>query len=98
MEFSELTLREVIEKLDTFAPAKIIFNGIVLYNDYDDDMIEIENGVYGENKLPIEVIPDRLWQFDKYIVSSIDIKIVMHHHSVITIQGEYSSKGSIVYD
>lgn len=89
MEISERTLREVIEKLDTFAPVKIIFNGIVLYNDYDEDMIEIEEGVWGETKLPIDVIPDRLWQFDKYIVTSLSIEIVQHHHSVVKMYGKY---------
>lgn len=89
MEVSEITIRQAIEKLDTFCPIKIIFNGIVLYNDYDEDMIEIEDGVWGENKLPIDVIPDRLWQFDKYIVTDINIKIVQHHHSVVTMQGKY---------
>ena len=89
MKCSEITLREAIKKLNTFAPIKIIFNNIVLYNDYDEDMIEIEEGVWGENKLPIEVIPNRIWQFDKYIVFDIKIEIVDHHHSVVAMQGEY---------
>ena len=52
-------------------------------------MIEIEEGVWGENKLPIEVIPNRIWQFDKYIVFDIKIEIVDLHHSVVAMQGEY---------
>lgn len=92
MKCSEITLRQAIEKIDAFSPVKIIFNNIVLYNDYDEDMIEIEDGVFGENKLPIDVIPDRLWQFDKYIVTSLNIEIVQHHHSVVTMQGEYQNE------
>ena len=89
MTCSEITLREAIEKLDTFSPVKIVFNGIILYNDYDENVIEIEDGVYGENRLPIDVVPNRLWQFDSYVVTSINIEIVEFHHSVITMQGEY---------
>lgn len=89
MKCSEINLREAIEKLDTFSPVKIVFNGIVLYNDYDEDIIEIEDGVYGENRLPIDVVPNRLWQFDNYVVTSINIEIVEFHHSVVTMQGEY---------
>lgn len=89
MKISEITLREAIEKLDIFCPVKIIFNDIVLYNDYDEHMLEIEDGVWGENKLPIDVIPDRLWQFDKYIVTSLNIEIVDHHHSVVKMYGKY---------
>lgn len=92
MKISEVTLREAIEKLDVFCPIKIIFNGVVLYNDYDDDMVEIEDGVWGENRLPIDVIPDRIWQFDRYVVSSLNIEIVDYHHSIVTMQGEYRSE------
>ena len=89
MTYSEITLREAIEHVDTFRPVKIVFNGIILYNDYGEDVIEIEDGVYGEVRLPMDVIPDRLWQYDKYVVTSINIEIVDFHHSVVTMQGEY---------
>lgn len=89
MTYSEINLLEAIEYIDKFSPVKIVFNGIILYNDYDENMVEIEDGVYGEDKPPMDVIPDRLWQFDKYIVTSINIEIVEFHHSVITMQGEY---------
>ena len=50
MTNSELTLRDAIERLEeSFAPVKIIFNGVVLYNDYDSNA-EVEAGIYGENK------------------------------------------------
>lgn len=89
MTCSEISLREAIECVDKFCPVKIVFNGIILYNDYDENMVEIENGVYGEDKPPMDVIPDRLWQYDKYVVTSINIEIVEFHHSIVTIQGEY---------
>ena len=88
MKCSEITLREAIERADVFCPIKIIFNGIVLYNDYDSD-VEVEDGVYGEVKVPMNVVPDRIWQFDKYIVTSMNIEIVEFHHSILTMQGEY---------
>lgn len=78
---SEITLREAIEYVDKFCPVKIVFNGVILYDDYDDE----------EDEHIMDVVPDRLWQFDKYIVTSINIEIVEFHHSVITIQGEYKS-------
>ena len=89
MKNSEITLREAIEYVDKFSPVKIVFNGIILYNDYGEDVIEIEDGVYGENRLPIDIVPNRLWQFDNYVVTSINIEIVEFHHSVVTMQGEY---------
>ena len=89
---SEISLREAIKYADKFCPIKIIFNGIVLYNDYDEDTIEIEDGIYGEDKLPMDVVTDRLWQFDNYIVNSINIKIVKFHHSIIELFGVYSPK------
>lgn len=82
MKCSEITLREAIESSDIFCPIKIIFNSIVLYNDYDGD-------ADGETEVPLNVIPDRIWQFDKYIVTSMNIEIVEFHHSIITMQGEY---------
>lgn len=82
MKCSEITLREAIKGSDIFFPIKIIFNGIVLYNDYDGD-------ADGEMETPLNIIPERIWQFDKYIVTSMNIEIVEFHHSILTIQGEY---------
>lgn len=79
MKNSEITLREAIEKAEVFCPVKIIFNGIVLYDDYD----------YDENEAPMNVVPHRIWQFDKYIVTSVNIEIVEFHHSILAMQGEY---------
>ena len=64
----------------------------ILYNDYDENVIEIEEGVYGEDKLPMDVVADRLWQFDNYIVNSINIEIVDFHHSIVELFGVYSPK------
>ncbi len=91
MSNGKLTLRGAIEKTAAFCPIKIIFNGIVLYNDYDSE-VKIEEGVYGEVGTPIDVIPNRIWQFDKYIVNSINIEIIEFHHSIIAIQGEYQEE------
>ena len=88
MSYGQLTLRGAIEKTSAFCPVKIIFNGIVLYNDYDSD-IETENGMCGETVAPIDVVPNRIWQFDKYVVNSINIEIVEFHHSIVYIDGEY---------
>ena len=81
MKCSEINLREAITSIKDFLPVKIIFNGVVLYNDYDGDEEESDT--------PLNLIPDRIWQFDKYIVTSINIKIVDFHHSIVTIRGEY---------
>ena len=91
MSNCELTLRGAIEKISVFAPVKIIFNGIILYNDYDSD-VEVNEGLCGETDMPINVIPNRIWQFDKYIVNSIDIEIVEFHHSIVFMQGEYQEE------
>lgn len=88
MKQSEITLIEAIAMLKAFAPIKITFNNIVLYNDYDSE-IEVEPGLFGENKAPLEVIPERLWQAKDYIVTDITISIVQHHHSVVKLRGRY---------
>lgn len=88
MKQSEITLIEAIAMLRAFAPVKILFNDIVLYNDYDSE-IEIEPGLWGENKTPLEVLPERLWQAKDYIVTDINVSIVQHHHSIVRLRGRY---------
>ena len=88
MNCSEITLREAIKYVDHFCPIKITFNDVVLYNDYDSD-VEIKEGFYGENRPTPDVISDRLWQFDRYIVTSLSIEIVDFHHSIVKMRGEY---------
>ena len=85
---SEITLIEAVAMLRAFAPIKITFNDIVLYNDYDSE-IEVEPGLFGENKTPLEIIPERLWQAKDYIVTGISITIVQHHHSIVKLRGRY---------
>lgn len=85
MGHSEITLREAIEKVDCFCPVKIIFNGVALYDDYDGE----------EESVPLKVVPNRIWQFNKYIVTSINIDVVEFHHAIISMQGEYRSEVNI---
>ena len=95
MKCSELTLYDVIKYVDRFCPVKIIYNGTVLYNDYDSNMVidRTEDGepLYGEIMPPMCVVPDRIQPIDKYIVTSLNIDIVDFHHSVVTIQGKYNA-------
>lgn len=88
MRQSEITLIEAIAMLSAFAPIKISLNGIVLYNDYDSD-IEIEPGVYGEVKRPLEVLTERLWQAKDYVITDIKISIVEFHHAIVDMRGRY---------
>ena len=89
MKQSEITLIEVIAGLRAFSPIKITLNDIVLYNDYNSE-VEIEPGVFGENKRPSEVIPERLWQAKDYVITDIKISIVHHHHCVVNLRGYYA--------
>lgn len=88
MKQSEITLIETVAMLKAFAPIKIMFNDIVLYNDYDSE-IEVEPGLFGENRPPLEVIPERLWQAKDYIVTDINISIVQYHHCIVKLKGRY---------
>lgn len=88
MKCSEITLYDAIRYANSFCPVKIIFNDMVLYNDYDSE-VEIEEGLYGEILPPLAVIADRIRKFEKSIVMSINIEIVDFHHSVVTMYGEY---------
>ena len=88
MKCSEITLYDAIEYVDSFCPVKIIFNDMVLYNDYDSE-VEIEEGLYGEITTPLDAIPHRIRKFAKSIVASINIEIVDFHHSIVIMHGEY---------
>lgn len=87
MKVSELTLEEILPHINNFAPIKVTFNDIVLYNDYNSTY-EIMPGIYGEEKPLLAVVPLRIRDFNQSIVSSIDIEIVDFHHSIVKIQGE----------
>ena len=88
MKQSEITLIEALSMLDSFTPIKISLNGIVLYNDYDSE-VEIQPGVYGEVKPWQDVVMKRLWQSKDYIITDINISVVQHHHSIISMRGRY---------
>ena len=87
MKCSEKTLYDAIKYVNSFCPVKIIFNDMVLCNDYDSE-VEIEEGLYGEIAPFLSVVPDRIRNFEKSIVTSIEIEIVDFHHSIVTMQGE----------
>ena len=91
MLISEITLEEIIKDIEVFCPIKVSFNGIVLYNDYDSDIVADEvNGdkIYGELYPLSKVAPSRMRDFKDYLVTSMQIKIVDFHHSIIDIQGK----------
>ena len=76
---SEITFFEAVQKIQDFLPVKILFNGIVLYDDWEWD----------EDLAPTwDLLSDRLWQADKYIVDKINIEIVDFHHSIISMKGK----------
>ena len=69
---SELTFGELTENL---AWIKIIYNGEVIYNDYDrEETVESVRGIEEAYK-------------DK-IVYRMDVRIVDWHHCILTIRGE----------
>lgn len=82
---TELTLREAIEIIEPFCPIKITFNGIELFNDYDDVDYSLEQ--FDKEKDFIDLLADRLWRFDDYLVTSLNIKIVQFHHAIVEMEG-----------
>ena len=79
MEHSGITVVEAIKGLkEPFFPIKITFNGIVLYNDYEDD----------EAVSVLEAVEGRLQHFENYSVTSMNIEVVGFHHSIVNLFGE----------
>ena len=81
---------EVLDDLRVFAPIKICFNGVELYNDYNSKD-EIEPGVFGEIVPYMIAMPMRLkTALDKYnvYVNKLDIHVIHHHHSIVYLYGE----------
>ena len=76
---SEITLIEALSMLEPFSPVRITFNGVLLYDDYD----------YDETASVEEVLSERLWKAESYIVTDIKIKIVEFHHSIVELCGRY---------
>ena len=93
MKQTEITLDAALKIVDEFCPIKVTFNNCVLYNDYDDEVpkgIDADGDLcYGEVLPPMKVIPERLHMYNSYVVTSIKIQIVQHHHSVIYLKGYY---------
>lgn len=87
MKCSELTLIKAISMVDIFLPVKILYNDEVLYNDYDSE-VEIDEELYGEEYPPMKIVPFRIRGYENKIVTSIEIEIVDHHHSIVRIKGE----------
>ena len=76
---SEITFFEAVQKIQDFLPVKILFNSVVLYDDWEWD----------EDLAPTwDLLSDRLWQADKYIIDKINIEIVDFHHSIIHMKGK----------
>ncbi len=89
---SEITLSELIDKLGSLDPVKIVYNNKELYNDYDSKTVSkvLDDGekIYGE-LLPYKInIPSKFPELLNKKVYKIDIEILMHHHSIINIIGE----------
>ena len=98
MKQTEITLDAALKIIDEFCPIKVTFNNIFLYNDYDD---EVPRGIdadgelcYGEVQPPMKVIPERLHMYKNYVVTSIKIDIVQHHHSIVHLKGHYDAEAA----
>ena len=94
LKHTQRPILEVLNDLRFLAPIKICFNDKVLYNDYDSNE-EIEPGIYGELWPPLDIVPVRLkTALDKYevLVTSLDIRIVHHHHCIVYMYGDKIEK------
>lgn len=78
MKRSEITLREAINMTEIFYPVKVVYDDIVLYDDYDSN----------EQFSPLIAIPVRMRGIENLIVADIHIEFVDLHHSIITLKGE----------
>ena len=89
---SEITLSDLLDKLDSLSPVLITYNNKELYNDYNSKTVikVLDNGVkiYGE-LLPYKInIPYKFPELLNKKVYKINIEIVEHHHSIVNITGE----------
>lgn len=99
---TEVTLEAALQAITGLNPIKVTFNNVVLYNDFDD---VVPNGVdaagttvYGEVHPPQVVIPKRLYRYSEYVVTSINIRIVEHHHCVVSFTGRHDPKAALNKD
>lgn len=74
---SELSLISAIERTDKLLPIKIVFNDTVIYDDYERD----------EELTPLYAIPNRIKEFEDYVVTDIHVRVVQFHHSIIHMTG-----------
>lgn len=79
---SEISIIDALSMLDSFAPVKIIFNDIILYNDYD-------GAECGESSTWQDVLLSRLWRAKNYVVTDINIRVVSFHHAIVSMRGKY---------
>ena len=89
------SILEVLDKVYSFLPVKICFNGFELYNDYDSRH-ESEPGIFGEQLPPEKVVPERLkTALDNYdvTVNKLEIIMVHGHHSLVYMYGNKVKKG-----
>ena len=89
---SEITLSDLLDKLDSLGPVLIIYNNKELYNDYNSKTVikVLDNGVkiYGE-LFPYNIkIPSKFPELLNKKVYKINIEVVEHHHSIVNITGE----------
>ena len=89
---SEIELWELIKKLDSLNPIKIVYNKKELYNDDDSkkviEVLEDGGKICGERLPPDIAISIRHPELLNKLVYSIKIDIVLHHHSIVVIKGE----------
>ncbi len=96
---TEVTLEAALQAIKGLHPIKVTLNNVTLYNDYDDvvpsgiDADSVE--VYGEVHPPLVVIPNRLHRYDEYVVTSINIRIVQHHHCVVAFTGRHDPQAAL---
>lgn len=91
---SQLSITDVLELIKGFGPIKIVYNNVVLYNDYDSTE-ESKDGIIGETEPYQTAIEKRLYPMLKdnnIIISSVEIKIVHFHHSIVYLTGEKEPK------
>ena len=86
MKHSEITLSEAIQMINSFLPIKIIYNDEVIYNDFDTEVGEF--GESGETYPPNVIVPYRIEGRERNIINTVEIEIVHHHHSIVTLKGE----------
>ena len=77
MKNSLLTILDVINGLSFLPPIKVVFNDVVLYDDYEgDEMVSL-----------IDALKERLPEHEQYVITSMKIDVVSFHHSIVEMVG-----------